>query len=188
MFRKLFLRQAKLFRFLRFLIVFVLFFVSLFFIFLALPIKNNVKLYAVSSGSMSPKIPQGSLVVVQPGDNYQNGNIITFWPRNTSSNNLMTHRIIGKVRDFSGRDFYKTRGDANQSSDSELVSKNQIVGRVVFSIPILGYLRNYLQNLVVLLLIIIFSTIIIYEECKKIFFAIKKSTPDTELSKKTARR
>lgn len=134
-----------------------------------LPIKNNYKLLAVTGGSMQPTISSGSMAIVKPQDDYKAGDIITFNPPDAKSKKEnTTHRIIS-VEDRDGLTFYKTKGDANTSPDSELISKNRVIGKYVTSVIWVGYLLIYIKTLPGLLLIIIIpATIIIYEEAKKI--------------------
>jgi len=134
-----------------------------------LPIKNNYKILAVTSGSMEPAIGVGSLAIIKPVGDYKVNDIITFKKPNASSDKeTTTHRIV-EISESAGSTFYKTKGDANENADAGLVNADQIVGKYYFSIALLGYLIKYLKSLPGLILIIIIpATIIIYEEAKKI--------------------
>jgi signal peptidase I len=140
-----------------------------------LPIKDNYKILVVTSGSMEPDIKTGSLAVIKPSNEYSVGDIISFSRANSSEKkDLTTHRITEIVED-EGEIYYRTKGDANEAEDRNLISKDQIVGRYYFSIALLGYLIKYLKTLPGLVLIIIIpATIIIYEEIKKIRQEAKK--------------
>ena len=39
-----------------------------------------------------------------------------------------------------------TKGDANQESESDLLTESQVQGKVVFNIPKLGYLTLWLRG------------------------------------------
>lgn len=134
-----------------------------------LPIKNNYKIYFVTSGSMEPTITTGSMVVSKPQDSYVAGNIITFKNIGSSKpNDTTTHRISEVNLDDNGNLIYATKGDANNSNDGEKLSSDRIVGRMIFSLPLIGYLIGYIKTLPGLVLIVIIpATIIIYEEIKK---------------------
>lgn len=149
-----------------------------------LPIKNNYKILAVTSGSMEPAIGVGSLAIIKPASDYKVGDIITYKKPNASSDKeTTTHRIV-EVSESAGSTFYKTKGDANDNADSALVSRDQVVGKYYFSIALLGYLIKYLKSLPGLILIIIIpATIIIYEEARKIGKEMKEIRTKKKLNK-----
>jgi len=134
-----------------------------------LPIRNNFKILSVMSGSMQPKIPVGSIVVIKPAQEYVVGNIVTF--KNNSQrkkDDYTTHRIVDVQDASDSSKLYITKGDANDSNDSERVEPRRIIGKYLFQIKWLGYLLVYIKTLPGLILIIIIpSAIIVYEEFKK---------------------
>jgi signal peptidase len=156
-----------------FLIFFML--IGLAVIFSSLPIKNNFKLYAVTSGSMQPTIPVGALAVSLPEKDYHVGDIITFKPLNAKTKNeTVTHRIV-KAENHNGEVLFTTKGDANSVADLKPITKKQILGRELFNIALIGYLFGYLRSLPGLFLVIVVpSIIIIYEEVKKLRFEIQE--------------
>jgi len=94
--------------------------------------------YVVQSSSMSPAIGAGDLVMVNDveTDDIDNGDIITF--RTGDEATTVTHRVV----DISREDditLFTTKGDANEEPDSEPVAAENVVGRVWFSVPLLGY-------------------------------------------------
>lgn len=93
----------------------------------------------ILSGSMEPAIETGSIVYIDgKAAECQIGDIITYrLMTDRDRNTLVTHRIIGQ-RDGA----YVTKGDANDTADTNLVSQEQIIGRFRFSIPRLGYLQS----------------------------------------------
>lgn len=93
-------------------------------------ILGNIQSYVVLTGSMTPTIPVGSVVYVKKAQDYKIGDVITF---NSQNGQRVTHRIAS-VED-SG---YVTRGDANNTTDKDLVSKTDIVGKNVFTLPYVG--------------------------------------------------
>lgn len=117
----------------------------------------------VRTGSMEPAVPVGSVVVIKPADftKLQKDEIICF---KGSEPQLITHRIF----DITDEGFI-TKGDANKVPDSSVVEKKDIIGKVVFTIPYLGYL-NYFVNtpLGFTLLIILPTTLIITDELREI--------------------
>lgn len=95
------------------------------------------KAYAVDSGSMEPSIQTGSLILVRkmPPENIRPDDIVTFDTKNKNDKSF-THRIVSI--DNKNRQFI-TRGDANNSNDTEPASFDNAVGRVEVNIPYLGY-------------------------------------------------
>ncbi len=91
----------------------------------------------VLSGSMEPEISLDDLIVNKAQDAYEVGDVITF--ENGSS--LTTHRIVGISE--SG---YITKGDANNTEDTNPVAQERIVGKVVFSVPKVGLVIGYLKT------------------------------------------
>jgi signal peptidase len=99
--------------------------------------------FIVVSDSMSPTIDRGSVVVVDAAaaEELERGDVITFHSSGTRV--TTTHRIID-VRSVDGERRFKTKGDAVKRADSELVRPDQIVGKVVCTIPLLGNLLSWL--------------------------------------------
>lgn len=127
-----------------------------------------IRPYVVQSGSMEPAIKTGSVVFSLPSSNYNPGDIITFAPEGNAET-LITHRIEFKLYpegDF-GYPLYLTSGDANKDFDRWEVWPDDIVGKVIFTIPYVGYTVNFAkQPYGFILLVIIPATIVIYEELK----------------------
>lgn len=138
-----------------------------------LEIPGSYKVYVVQSGSMEPSIAAGSVVVTKPAVGYTEGDVITF-SSSDDRKTTITHRIVD-VRDESGVDVFVTKGDANDSPDAGLVYREDILGKLVFSIPFLGYPVNYAKTQQgFILLIVVPATLIIYSEAVTITKEAKK--------------
>jgi signal peptidase len=95
----------------------------------------------VQSGSMEPTIGVGSVVFVQdvPAERVEEGDVITY---RDDGGNYVTHRVVEKhAADTSVR--FRTKGDANDARDPEPVYRGDLVGRVMFSIPLIGYVIQF---------------------------------------------
>ncbi len=135
------------------------------------PIKNNYQIKIVKSGSMEPSINTGSLVIIKPSKNYNVGDIITFG-KDTKNDIPTTHRIVSSHA-VSGVIMFTTKGDANSSKDINEIKQADIHGKVLFSIPFLGYLIDFARKpLGLIILVILPATIIIFDEVKKIISEI----------------
>ncbi|HEX5448338.1 MAG TPA: signal peptidase I [Candidatus Saccharimonadales bacterium] len=128
--------------------------------------------FVVESGSMSPKIGTGSVVFDHTAASYKVGDVITF--RETNSRDTVTHRIVSVKRTADGQIFYTVKGDANPTPDADPVAKSNVVGKVGFSVPYVGYVIGFLKTLYGLMLFIVVpGVIIIYREIMKIWEEIK---------------
>lgn len=103
--------------------------------------------YTILSGSMEPNYHVGSLIYVKPVDYHdlKKGDVITFA---LSKDMSATHRIISISVDEKDPDIYwfKTKGDANDSVDANLVNCKNIIGKPIFTIAYLGYFTSFLQT------------------------------------------
>jgi len=95
--------------------------------------------YVVQSDSMSPAIGAGSVVYVNDvsTSDISTDDVITYRSGGAASNRV-THRVVAVVEENGDRRF-RTKGDANEGPDPRLVSPSQVVGRVGFHVPYVGY-------------------------------------------------
>lgn len=130
-----------------------------------LNLPGSIKLLTVQTGSMAPTISAGSVIVVAPAPSYQQGDIVTYRVANDpDKKQTITHRIF-QNRTLESGTVLITKGDANEAPDNGSITKDQIIGKVQFSIPFLGYPISFIRTqLGLILFIIIPSTIIIYSE------------------------
>jgi signal peptidase I len=97
------------------------------------------------SGSMSPLLKTGDLVVTRPvqAGEVSVGDIIVV--RSVQGPDyLLCHRVTGIEK--SPSIVFKTKGDANTSADPFTVPAGNLVGEMAFSIPGAGYLVRFLQT------------------------------------------
>ena len=175
--------MKKIFKGIYYLVFSVIIFIALILVISALPIAGNIKTLTVLSGSMEPAIHTGSVVVIKPVSDYKVGDVITF-SLGSKTQIPTTHRIT-EIRVASGEMVYKTKGDANNSEDSTEVFQRDIVGKVYFSIPYLGYLVDFVQKpFGLMLVVVIFSLIVISGEIKKIVREVLKTKEKKDLEKK----
>lgn len=96
----------------------------------------------VLSGSMEPVLSPGDVVVVRPvpADDLRIGDVVTFQPVSEDPS-LVTHRVVGIGTTGGAVGSFTTRGDANGADDEPIVA-DQVVGRVAYSVPLVGHLTN----------------------------------------------
>ena len=93
----------------------------------------------VASPSMTGAIEAGDAIIIRKSDSYAVGDVITYFPEDESFS--VTHRIVR----MEGDKFY-TKGDANQSEDSDPVLMEQIVGKVAVKLDKVGYFIEWLRS------------------------------------------
>lgn len=107
----------------------------------------GLQVFTVLSGSMEPNYHVGSLIYVKDVDykELEPGDVITFM---LDEDTVATHRIVEVVPDESDAEVlrYRTKGDANDSVDGELVHYKNVIGTPIFTIPGLGYFADYIQH------------------------------------------
>lgn len=141
-------------------------------------IPKAFRIFSIETGSMEPEIRQGSLVFVRPQSDYEPGSVITFTNQLNPSNPqeyTITHRLVEVMNDENGI-LYQTKGDANEVVDQLPVSKDRVIGEVVFTVPIIGKIIDFIQSregflLVVVLpslFLIINESFVIREEIQKL--------------------
>lgn len=147
--------------------------IGLFLIVSVFPVSENFKILVVLSGSMNPAIKTGSIAVVKPVNDYKISDIITFGPMNKTKTPT-THRIYD-IKIQNGTPIYITKGDANNAPDTREIQPREIIGKVLFSIPYLGYAVEAARKPIGFALIIIIpAVIIIYDQFKKIKCEVAK--------------
>lgn len=140
------------------------------------PIFNG---YIIVSPSMVPTIKINDAIVVKRNNNndYIIGDIISFYSTEYDpSGMVVTHRIVNKnnISDFSST--YITKGDNNTVADKNSVITDNIYGKVLFIIPKLGFVKNFVSKpLNVILLILIPSLLILLVDFARIGILFKKN-------------
>lgn len=102
-----------------------------------LGVYKGYALYNVTTSSMEPTIPVGSLVAVDTSSEVKPhvGDIVTFKPYSTAPMTI-THRLVGETAKADGR-YMVTQGDANEKADSP-VPYVGLIGVVKHHVPYLG--------------------------------------------------
>jgi signal peptidase len=107
----------------------------------------GIKPYTVLSGSMEPTYHVGSLIYVKNVDplDLRTGDPVTFMLNETT---VATHRIIAVIPDETDPTVvrFRTKGDNNDIPDGEPLHSANVIGKPLFSIPLLGYVANYIQT------------------------------------------
>ena len=127
------------------------------------PPKYNA--YVVLTGSMLPEIDPKDVVVTKKieGKDLKAGDIITFIPSDSRiSNIIVTHRILNKYYDATtGKYTYQTKGDANNTPDFTLAEDANVIGKVIFRIPKIGYIQELLATRGGLIIVVLIPALIV---------------------------
>lgn len=107
----------------------------------AVPAATGSTPLTVLTGSMEPKLPPGTLVVVRPTpvDDIRIGDVVTYQLQ-PGKPDVVSHRVI-EVRSISSGDVELiTKGDNNGAPDPNPVTEQQVRGTVWYSVPYVGWL------------------------------------------------
>lgn len=130
--------------------------------------NNPLKLrfFSVQSGSMAPTIPVGSLIVVRSTNDYQINDIVSV-RGGRNDQEVVTHRIVDII---SGeRPKYQLKGDANENPDPELVPARRVIGKLIITLPYLGYLIAFAQTPQgFIILLVVPGVILLYSEINRL--------------------
>lgn len=130
---------------------------------IVIPVMNgSLHFLTVLSGSMKPAINPGDIVVSQytDPDLIEVEDIITFQYAEEDDTVSITHRVINISTKENQRVFY-TKGDANENPDLTPITSEDVIGKVVLVIPLLGYLVNFAQSFTGFILLIAIPAIIL---------------------------
>lgn len=92
----------------------------------------------VISGSMEPEIRKGNLAYINENIEYEDikeGDIISY--------NLGKTKVLHRVIAITDNGLI-TKGDHNDNADFGIVTKNQVNGKYLFSVPLLGYVLLFI--------------------------------------------
>lgn len=133
-------------------------------------LHTSVPIAVVESGSMIPTLEKGDLIIsigVDPS-NLKVGDIILF-KSPLNPNIIIVHRII-RIYNYNNTILIETKGDNNPVPDPWRVNGNQVLGKVIFRIPYLGWpsiFSNQISWFLPLVLLAIILMIIFWPEKNK---------------------
>jgi signal peptidase I len=140
-------------------------------------------LYTIISPSMEPNIKVYDVILdtrVDDVNTIKEGDIITFISSgNLSSGMTITHRVVEVLHTDEGLRF-RTKGDNNQTADGALVIPENVLGKTLLRIPMLGRVQFLLASKGGLLIFILIPAvgIIVYDIIK--LFRVKDVSDKVE--------
>ena len=136
---------------------------------------GGYQLRIVQTGSMRPIIPIGSVVIVSAAPTYTIGDILTF--QRAGDREATTHRLVKIYETAAGQRLFTVKGDANNADDMRPVLPSEVIGKVHFILPYLGYLFVAARGPVgFLILIIVPIGLIILEQGKRVMVEVKETS------------
>lgn len=114
---------------------------------IVVPLVTGSAPITVLTGSMQPKLPPGTLIVVKPTpvEEIRVGDVLTYQLR-SGEPELVTHRVVQRIASSNGEIEFVTQGDANSAPDPKAVREVQVRGTVWYSIPLLGWVNTWLTG------------------------------------------
>lgn len=125
------------------------------------PAIFGYKPFIVMSGSMETEIYTNDLIFVKTTDTDKltKDDIIAF---RTADNVVVTHRIVEVKEEKNGDRYFVTKGDNNQTQDSDLVREKDVEGKYVSRIPKIGSWFLFISKPVGMIVSILIAIIIIF--------------------------
>jgi signal peptidase I len=113
---------------------------------IVLPRATQGAALTVLTGSMTPQIPVGSVVLVRPVDSrtLEVGDVATYQTE-PGKEEFITHRIVD-IDTSTEPTSFTFKGDANKGPDIDPVPAGAIRGEVWFHVPFLGAIRDALHG------------------------------------------
>lgn len=108
------------------------------------PVLAGTAPVVLTGQSMSPGMPMGSLVYIDPKADQNVGDIVTF----THGGQLWTHRIVSETHALSSYDEkrWQTKGDAMSEPDPFVIDPKTIHGVAIWHVPYVGYAVLFAQQ------------------------------------------
>lgn len=126
---------------------YILFFALILFILLHL---LGFKSVVVLTDSMEPEITPFSLVIVSPESDIRIGDVILYEVELSKKKYKVLHRVID-IKEKKGQIVYITKGDNRRYADAWYVSRDNVIGKLLFSVPYVGYVSYYGAHLLSLI-------------------------------------
>lgn len=114
---------------------------------IVVPAVAGARPFTILTGSMEPRYPPGTLVVVRPvdPDDIAIGDVITYQLRSGESI-VVTHRVVAVQQGVDGERNFITQGDANNTPDESPVRPVQVVGRLWYAVPYIGWINSLVSG------------------------------------------
>lgn len=147
----------------------------------------KINFYTILTQSMYPTIKAGDIVITYKEDNnkYNEGDVITFIS-DQNGGITVTHRIK-EVFNVNDSYSYRTKGDNNNAPDNEIISGDNVLGKVIIKIPKAGFIQQFLVSKTGWIVAVILPClgIVIYDILKLFKFTARKGKQIVKKDKRT---
>lgn len=149
--------------------------ISIFFIFLGYfsifqyyiesELESGLRSINLMTSSMYPFIKPGSLVITSKESSYKVGDVITYKIDSEDKKILktITHRVVGKQK-YNDTIYIVTKGDFNRYPDPNLINIVNVLGKVIFVIPYIGYVFESIKTIPGFLLFVTIPTLFVLRD------------------------
>ncbi|NJE26650.1 signal peptidase I [Thermococcus sp. MV5] len=100
------------------------------------------KSVVVLTDSMEPMISPFSLVIISPEEDIKIGDVVLYEVELSKKKYKVLHRVID-IKEREEQIIYITKGDNRRYADAWYVNKEDIIGKLLISIPYVGYVSYY---------------------------------------------
>ena len=125
----------------------------------AVPMPFGVGASVVLSGSMEPSLSVGDLIIISAQEDYALQQVIVY----QDGASAVVHRIVAIDTEANT---VTTRGDANDIEDDPIPAE-RIKGKVILSIPLLGYLVNLIKSPIGTIVILALAVLLLERSFRK---------------------
>lgn len=116
---------------------------------LVLGINVGINAFVILTGSMEPKIPVGSMIIVVKTDfhSLEKGDIISAKAdlNLDGKNEVVTHNFF-KYEEIDGKKYIRTIAEGENFADSWVISEDRLIGKCVLIIPKVGKITSFLSH------------------------------------------
>lgn len=151
------------------------------------PTIFGYQILRISSGSMSPELEVGDIILsekVNDPSTLKTGDIITYIGELGSyADKNITHKIIEGPYNVDGTYYMRTQGTANDYIDPE-ISEDQVLGKMICVIPILGALYNFFITPYGLIVVLAFLLLLFINEIFNLKRTVKEPADLNQEDKK----
>lgn len=114
---------------------------------IVVPLLTGSQTYSVLTSSMKPNYAPGTLLVVKPSSfsGLNVGDVVTY-QIDSGRPEVITHRVLSVGADQEGNRTLITKGDNNALADESPVSEVQVRGKLMYAVPYVGFVANWLGN------------------------------------------
>lgn len=127
--------------------------------------------YVVLSDSMEPAFTSGDVVIVDavPTEQIDVGDVITYDSPGAGTDDRISHRVVAIDRSDEQTTF-RTKGDQNEKRDQYVVDETDVIGRIWFVIPFVGYFVRFAgTDLGIIMLVVVPGVALVVTELWSVY-------------------